>query len=169
MCVLSQTNWDGCFVLELSNEADVSEERLLITPYLNLATICERYILEADGALTLFRIIDRFIVQGDTPEMPATVIQFTLVVNFRSGNFRGGLDLRLKMIDPNLNTINDAILPQVFEAPEERACQVLGNFRMGIKETGIHWIIVELADQEYTRIPIRILYQKQPTIVSGGG
>ena len=65
-------------------------------PHLNLATICEhRDILEAvDGALTLFRIVDRFMIGGTAQDMPPTPISFTLVVNFRAGDFHEPLDLR---------------------------------------------------------------------------
>lgn len=136
-------------------------------PHLNLATICERYILEADGALTLFRIVDRFTITGNTEEMPVTTLNFTLVVNFRSGEYRGPLNLSLQIVDPNVQSIQEIRLPALFEAPEEKATQMIGQVALAVKEHGLHWIIVRLAQEEYTRIPIRVVYQKLPTIETG--
>ncbi len=68
-------------VLQFEIEENVSEQPILtgMRPHLNLATICERYILEPDGGLTLFRIVDRFTVSGTASEMPVTQINFNLV------------------------------------------------------------------------------------------
>jgi len=91
-------------VLQFSREVELSDSPLLISPYLNIAAICERHILEADGALTLVRIIDRFMVSGDSAEMPpTTTLQFTVAVGFRSGHYRGRLELNLATFDPSMN------------------------------------------------------------------
>jgi hypothetical protein len=147
----------------------VSSQPLLtgIRPYLNLATICERHILEADGTLTLFRVVDRFTITGATEEMPVTTLSFTLVVNFRSGHYRGPLDLSLQIIDPDQRSVQEIRLPVQFEAPEEKATQMIGQVVLAVKQHGLHWIIVRLAQEEYTRIPVRVVYQKLPTIEMG--
>ncbi len=76
-------------------------------PYLNVAAICERHIQEADGAVTLFRIVDRFAVGGTTEEFPPGVIlKFEIVVCFRSGSYRGRLDLTLTSIDPDVTVLS---------------------------------------------------------------
>jgi hypothetical protein len=142
-------------------------ERILIRPHLQIAAICERHILEADGALTLFRIVDRFMVRGTTPEMPVTVLQFMAVISFRSGDCRGTLDLKLKMLNPAMNPIQEVIVPVRFEGPEEKAAITFGGIQLAVNEEGLYWIIVELAKEEYTRIPIRVVYERQPTILMG--
>jgi hypothetical protein len=136
-------------------------------PHLNLATICERYILEQDGALTLFRIVDRFTVTGTTQEMPVTTLSFNLIVNFRAGDFRGPLDLGLQILAPSLDPIQEVRLSIIFEAPDERASQMLGQLNVIVKDAGLYWIIVKLAEEEYTRIPFRVVYQRQPTVETG--
>ncbi|MHB1865863.1 MAG: DUF6941 family protein [Acidobacteriaceae bacterium] len=136
-------------------------------PHLNLATICERYILEADGSLTLFRIIDRFNVGGTTPEMPVTPISFNLIVNFRSGEFLGPLDLAINIVSPLLSAVQELRIPVNFEAPAERAVLSIGQVNLTLNEPGLYWIIVKLAEEEYTRVPLRIVYQRQPTVQTG--
>ena len=136
-------------------------------PHLNLATICERYILEADGALTLFRIVDRFTIGGTVQEMPPTPISFTLVVNFRSGDFRGPLDLRLEIVSPSKGPVQELKIPINFEAPDEKAVQMLGQINVTVSEPGLYWIVVKLLDEEYTRVPFRVVYQRAPSVQTG--
>ena len=157
----------GGLVLQFTSEADLNNTPLLIRPHLLIAAVCERHILEQDGALTLFRIVDRFTITGTTEELPATALQFMLAVSFRSGNFRGKLNLTLRTIDPSVKTIQELSIPALFEAPEERSTNLIGKVSLEVKEEGLYWIIVELAGEEYTRIPIRVVYQRQPTIVTG--
>jgi hypothetical protein len=142
---------------------------LLIKPYLNVAAICERHILEPDGALTLFRIVDRFTVAGTTDEFPpGVVLQFEVVTCFRSGNYRGRLELNLASIDPGMHVMSQINIPLVFEGDDERFTNTYGTVKMEVKEEGLHWIIVKLAGEEQTRIPFRVVYQRQPTVVTGG-
>lgn len=172
MCVQSQSLDGGFLVLHFRNEEYAMPEQQMLSgmgPHLNLATICERYIQEADGALTLFRIVDRFTVNGNTVEMPPAQITFALIVSFRSGEFRGPLDLRLTM---ESQTVAQAPMPDtsvsvLFEAPEEKSANVIGQVNLKVTEPGLYWIVVRLAGQEYTRIPVRIVYQRQPTVQTG--
>lgn len=139
-----------------------------VGPYLNIATICERYILEPNGALTLFRIIDRFNVQGTTPEMPATTISFHVIVNFRSGHVLESRELGIKIVDETESTIQQEFrVPMLFEAPEEKAAQAIGQINLVVNRTGLYWIVITLAEVEYTRIPVRVAYQRQPVVQPG--
>jgi len=154
--------------IQFPSEVDLSDIPLLITPHLQIATICERHIMEADGALTLFRIIDRFMVAGQTDEMPSTLLQFTVVVAFKSGHFRGRLELTLATLNPSMGSLSQVNFPLLFEGDDERGCNTIAQVRMEVKEEGLYWITVSLGGQEYTRIPLRVVYQKQPTVLTGG-
>ncbi len=147
-------------VLEFSVEENVSEALLTgLRPHLNLATICERHILEQDGALTLFRVVDRFTIMGPGQEMPETELSFTLVVSFRSGEFRGPLELSIKIQSPSPPTSppQELTVPLNFEAPEEKAAQIIAQLRVKVKEAGAYWIVVRLHGEEITRIPFRVV------------
>lgn len=146
----------------------MSDSPLLITPHLQIATICERYILEADGALTLFRVIDRFTVAGQNDKMGPVPLDFTVVVSYRSGHFRGRLELTLATLDPSQIVISTANFPLLFEGDDERASNVFARVHMTVKEEGIYWITVSLNGQESTRIPLRVAYQKRPTVSTAG-
>jgi hypothetical protein len=166
MYVQSQTVDCGNLVLQFFTEVNVSSQRTLtgLGPHLNLATICERYILEPDGALTLFRVIDRFSVQGTAPEMPPTALSFNLIVNFRTGEFLGPIDLAVTIISPSLAKLQELRIPVNFEAPPEKASLSIGQVNITVGEPGLYWLIIKLAEEEYTRVPLRIVYQRQPMI-----
>ena len=146
----------------------MSNSPLLISPHLQIATICERHILEADGVLTLFRVFDRFIVTGTSEEMPTTSLHFTVVVVFRSGHFRGKLDLELATLAPSMSTASTFKIPVLFEGDDERASNVFAQVQMVVKEEGLYWVTVRLAGEERTRIPLRIAYQKSPMVTTAG-
>lgn len=143
-------------------------EALLVKPILNVATLCERHILESDGAITIFRIIDRFMISGATEEMQPALLQFEVAILFRSGNFRGRLELNLSSIDPSMKVVSQISLPIQFEGDAERASPAFATVQMQVHEEGLYWIIVKLGQEEQTRIPLRVVYQKQPTVVTGG-
>ncbi len=146
----------------------MSEQRMLtgMGPHLNVAAICEGFSQDSSGGITLFRIVDRFTVAGTAPEMPPTQVSFKLIVSFRAGEYRGPLDLTLTMesqsqLPPPMPEVS---VPLLFEAPDERSANMMGNLTLNVKEPGLYWIIVRLAGEDRTRIPIRIVYQRQPTV-----
>lgn len=147
----------------------MTEQPLLtgMKPYLNLAAICERYIAEADGALTLFRIVDRFTVGGTAQDMPPTQVTFNLIVSFRAGDFRGPIDLGLQIISPSKARVQELKIPVNFEAPDEKASNMIGQINLLVREPGLYWIVVKLLEEEYTRVPFRIVYQRAPTVQAG--
>ncbi len=61
----------------------------------------------------------------------------------------------------------ETIIAVNFEAPDEKAAQIIGQITMGVTEAGLYWIVVTLAGEECTRIPLRIVYQRQPMVQTG--
>jgi hypothetical protein len=168
MFVQSQSVLKSVFLLQFSPEAAMTEDRILTRPFLLLACICERHILEGDGTLTLFRIIDRFTVQGQAEEFPLTTLNFTMVVKFASGAMRGRANVSLSAIDPDKQPMQSFTFPILFEGEDERGTQLLGQFALQVKQEGLYWIKVLVEQEEYTRIPFRVVYQRQPTIQMAG-
>lgn len=146
----------------------MSDNDLSMGPYLNIATISERHIQEADGALTLFRIVDRFMISGSAKDMEPVVLKFEVVVCFRSGGYRGSLDMDLSCLGPSMNVLSAMTVPIRFEGDDERSANTYGVVNLQVNEEGLHWIIVTLAKVERTRIPFRVVYQRQPTVSTGG-
>src|SRR5438552_2159764 len=114
-------------------------------PFLNLATICERVLREADGTLSLIRMIDRYTVaiQGaDAPEsLPPTRLDLNLVVGFRAGVARGRATVSIRAETPDGQkkpTVSGSVL---FEG-EEHGAQVIANISLDADQEGLYWFDV---------------------------
>jgi hypothetical protein len=166
-CVQSQPVPKHTLVLEFAREVNVTESPLLMRPHLLIAALCERFILEGDGTLTMFRIIDRFAVNGTTEEFPPTLLQFTIVVKFASGSMRGRYNLSLMPIDPDKVPMQTFTYSLLFEGDDERGIQLVGPVGISVKQEGLYWIKVLVEKDEQTMIPFRVVYQRQPTIQMG--
>lgn len=72
-------------------------------PYLAMALLCEKVLREADGVLSLIRIVDRITVSFSGPDapvqMPPAPVNLTLVVGFKSGFARGPYTYVSKQLD----------------------------------------------------------------------
>jgi hypothetical protein len=165
MCARSQSNPHALIVLQFTREVDtVSDQLTLSRPYLQVAALCEKHLEEKDGAISLIRIIDRFTVPGTDDVMPPTILSFTIVVMFKAGNFRGRAEIGIEPIQPSNTPMPEMKLTVQFRGEEEHGVNMMGLVKLQVTEEGLHWLIVKLEGEEYTRIPMRVVYQKEPTI-----
>lgn len=135
-------------------------------PYLALAAICEKVLSEADGVLSLIRVIDRVVVGAsgaDVPdELPPTPLAFTVVVALKSGSARGRHKLTLRPESPSGQQMSSLEVPIHFEG-EDRGANVIINFNLTAEEEGLYWIDVLFEDKTLTRMPLRVIYQPSKT------
>lgn len=133
-------------------------------PYVSTAVLCERMLEEKDGVVTLVRIIDRLIVTAQGPEAPATLpptlVSVVAVIWLRSGTALGRHVLKLRPEKPSGTQLEATELSVHFEG-EERGARTLGNIALTADEEGLYWFDVLLDDVLLTRIPLRIMYQRQ--------
>ena len=134
-------------------------------PYLSMAFFCEKLLREADGVLSAIRIVDRFSVQGTTEDMPASTIAFTIVIVFKSGEFRGRAEIELKCTSPSGKPLPSTKFPVVFEGEGDRGTGVGVMIQFRAEEEGLFWFEVLLNavggnPEPVTRIPLRIIYQR---------
>jgi hypothetical protein len=133
-------------------------------PYVSTAVLCERMLEEKDGVVTLVRIIDRLIVTAQGPEAPATLpptlVSVVAVIWLRSGTALGRHVLKLRPEKPSGTQLEATELSVHFEG-EERGSRTLGNIALTADEEGLYWFDVLLDDVLLTRIPLRIMYQRQ--------
>jgi hypothetical protein len=134
-------------------------------PYIALAVFCEKVLQEADGVLSLIRVVDRVQVTasgtGDLPdELPLQQIPMTLVVSLRSGDARGRHPIHLDVELPSGQTLERRSVDVMFEG-EDRGANVILNIGLEAQE-GVYWIAISCHDQELTRVPLRVIYQRIP-------
>lgn len=147
----------------------MNEQPLLVRPHLQVAVFCEKHLQEADGVLSLIRIVDRFTINGATPQLQPTILNFTTVVIFKSGFLRGNFTLRLRPLSPSKNELPSINFPVLFEGDEDRGLNVILPTQFLVEEEGVYWFRVYVENDEITRMPLRVIYRQQPYPSSGMG
>jgi|ERR1022692_2081742 hypothetical protein len=141
-------------------------------PYLGAAVLCERAIQEADGVLTLVRMIDKItgtvvVPQGHDPNvMPPFMVSLTMVVMLRAGEARGNYTIKVRPETPIGTQLAPTELPvSLVGTSDAQGVNLLLNLNLGAQHQGLHWFDVLLDDELLTRVPLHIEYQpaQEPT------
>jgi hypothetical protein len=133
-------------------------------PYVAVAVICERVLLDKDGVASLIRMIDRVTVTAhgaEAPEEmpPINLTNNTLFISLKSGFVRGNFRVKIRPIAPSGTVLPELGMPVLLEG-EERGVNIQAQLHMQLSEEGIYWFEVRFEDQLLTRVPLRLLYQR---------
>jgi len=135
-------------------------------PWVATALLCERVLHEADGVLSLIRVIDRVTHSAVGPqpplEMPPVEIDLWAVIVLKSDEARGRHTVTVRPEKPSGEQMAATELPVLFEG-EERGAAVVLNLKLALDQEGLYWFDVILDEQptRLTRIPLRLVYQPQ--------
>jgi hypothetical protein len=136
-------------------------------PYVQLAAFCEKVLREADGALSLIRVIDRLTVtahgpgSGELPaELPEGNLHVTLVVTLKADDARGRYPISLRVQQPSGVYLPERSFDAMFEG-EERGVNLILDLQVEALE-GLYWFDVSINERLLTRIPLRVIYQRIP-------
>jgi len=121
---------------------------------------CNKVLIENDGVPSYIRVVDRWMISGPTDAMPISIINTYLVVNFKSGIYRGSLELAITPITPSGNPMPVIRSPLLFEGDDERGTGVAGEIGFPVAEQGIYWFEVKLGGNLITKMPLRVAYLK---------
>ena len=140
-------------------------------PYLVTACFCDKVLQEADGVLSLIRIVDRWNVVGTTAAMLPTFVMGNLVILFKSGTVRGSAQLAITPVTPDGERMTPILAPVLFEGDDERGAGVALPINFPVKDTGLFWFEVALTisgqSQILTFVPMRIVYLQQAGAIAG--
>jgi hypothetical protein len=130
-------------------------------PYLNVAAICERALQEADGVVSMIRVIDKLTHtttgQISAPEMPEFTTDLALVVMFKAGRGAGqGFTLTVRAQDPDGGHIAEEQLPLRFEDAPHASAHLIVRLALRIKRPGLYWVTVLLGEEQVTRVPLLV-------------
>jgi hypothetical protein len=135
-------------------------------PYVALAVFCERVLREADGSISLIRIIDRIThaERGPNPpsEMPEVHFPLELVISLRAGTARGRHDITITPEQPSGETLHPITLSVNLEG-EGRGVNVHSRIDIPYRFEGLYWFNVLYDDQVITRIPLQVQYARMVT------
>src|SRR5437899_4300072 len=128
-------------------------------PYLQVASFCEKVLIEAGQIASIIRLVDRFMVNGPTPEMQPTMLNFYMVISLKSGFVRGKHTIRIAPSSPTGKEMPAFNAPQLFEG-ENRGVMLAAMMNFQVQEEGIYWFDVYFEDQLMTRMPLQVIYQQ---------
>lgn len=128
-------------------------------PHVQLAAFCSTTLQEANGSLSVIRIIDRQLVVGSTPEMLPTIVQLTLAIILKAGDLRQKATISLRTTTPSQKVLPGPEVPGLFEG-DERGIQLILPMAMPMQEEGLYWFDVMVEGIVLTRIPLRIMYHR---------
>ena len=129
-------------------------------PFLAMAVICETALQEANGVLSIIRVLERIQVNGQTPEMTPVNIKLSIVVVLRSGFYKGNAKVVIKPIPPSNQDMNPIEVSVLLEGDDRGANVIVNAPEFPISEEGLYWFDVSVSDVLFTRIPFRVLYQR---------
>jgi hypothetical protein len=139
-------------------------------PYLNYAAVCEKVLREADGVLSLIRIIDHVtvtIVASTPPGVdtlpqlllpPAPPVGVTLVIGLKSGGFTGSVPVKIRIDTPSGFRWPEYETSADLRGEEQGAAIVL-PLQVPAQDEGVYWFVVEVSGEVFTRVPLRISKQ----------
>lgn len=129
-------------------------------PFISVACICQTPLQEAQGNLSIIRIMDRVGVVGTTPQMqPQPLQNLVLVVILRSGSLGESHRVRIVPLTPNGTTLPAMEMTMLFEG-NDRGPALIMPVSLVATEEGLYWFDVYLESQLLTRIPLRVIYQR---------
>jgi hypothetical protein len=135
--------------------------------HLHVATFCEKVLREADGVVSLIRMVDRFNVLGDTEEMTPISLSFTVYISFKSGILRGKQKVELRPKSPQGEELPSMVFPVLFEGDDDRGPGIAMPVNWTVEKEGLYWWDLYLNDEPVTRMPLRVTYQQVRSSIAG--
>jgi hypothetical protein len=105
-------------------------------------------------------MVDRFIVPGDSEEMPPAILQFVVYISFKSGFLRGKQKIVLRPKSPTGKELPAMEFPVLFEGDDDRGPAFGFGVHWAVEEEGVYWWDVLVNDVLVTRMPLRVIYQR---------
>ena len=135
-------------------------------PYVQVAAFCERVLQEADGVISLIRIVDRIThtEQGaSAPEsMPEVRYPLTLVLVLKSGSARGRHEVTITPVLPSQETLPPVTVTVQMEG-ENRGVNITSRMDIPYKMEGLYWFNVTFDNMLFTRMPLEVRYARLVT------
>jgi hypothetical protein len=137
-------------------------------PYVAVAALCDAVLDEKNNRISCIRFLDKIDVNvaGDEsalatwPGIPVPVWGF---LSFKSGEFVGKKIITIALEKPNGERASPVqSYPAVFQG-KEHGINLILQFMIETKESGLFWFDVMIDEECATRIPLRIVINQTAT------
>src|SRR5262245_38494272 len=112
-----------------------------VIPYVQVAAFCQTALSEAQGMLSLIRLMDRYQVVGPTKDMQPTTVNLTLVIVLKSGNMQGSATMTVRPIKPDGSQMPPLNATVLFEGLE-RGVGLVSQIGLVVNDAGLYWFEV---------------------------
>jgi hypothetical protein len=141
----------------------MAEEKLQMRPFVQIACICQTFLQEANGAISVIRVLDRIGIPGFTPQMQPTPLQnLVLLLVLKSGQLRETHPIKVVPVTPSGKQERPIIETNGLFQGDELGVISAAPIAMVINEEGPYWFDVYVEEELVTRIPLRVVYQRLP-------
>lgn len=135
-------------------------------PYVQVAAFCERVLREADGVISLIRVVDvvTHSERGADPprDMPQVRYPLNLVISLKSGRAKGRHDVTITPELPSGETMPAITVTAQLEG-EGKGFLVISQIDIPYTMEGLYWFNVRFDDEMLTRLPLQIRYARMVT------
>lgn len=132
-------------------------------PFLVLAVFCEQVIEDKSGVLSLIRVVDRMNISTSGPtapeQMPPAILNWTLVLSFKSGQARGSMPIKIEPELPSGIRLDPITLSAHFEGGS-RGTNIISKLNMKLEMPGIYWFRIYVDDAFVTQTPVEVIYSR---------
>lgn len=132
-------------------------------PFVNVAVFCERALQEADGVLSIIRVIDQITIQAAGPEVPNTLppghtVEPTLVVVLKPGQARGTQSVQVILEHPDTTRLEAPELSVAFSGGPNNGANLILPMAIKLTSAGLYWTDILVNRRLITRVPLQINY-----------
>ena len=129
-------------------------------PFVQVACVCEKALIEPDGVPSLIRVVDTYTVDaaGELPDLPpgfGVLMPLWVVVSLKSGDVVGEHEVALQLHGPNNQPFPARKWRVVFNGGEH-GVNVRVAFTLDSPIFGLYWFDVIWENEVLTRIPFRL-------------
>src|SRR5690348_13251068 len=125
-------------------------------PFVNVATACEKILVEKDNVFSVIRIVDVFYIPKEVADMPDGGVPISTLITVRSGDYRGEGELSLAVQTPD-GVRNEAPekWPMLF-SDTNTAANIVFSFGIGIRHIGTSWVEVLWNGEILSKFPVTL-------------
>ena len=135
-------------------------------PYVQTAAFCEKVLREADGVVSLIRVVDVITHTEQRPdapvEMPVVRYPLSFVLTLKSGSAKGRHDVTITPEMPSGETL-DPISVSVRMEGEGKGANITSVIDIPYKLEGLYWFTIRFDDKVLTRMPLEVRYSRLVT------
>lgn len=127
-------------------------------PFVQLACVCEKALVEPDNVASLIRVVDTYTVDPPAVELPPNVgvaLPLTVVVSLKSGDVVGEHGVGLRLVNPNGDASTVGQWALIFNGGEH-GVNIQIAFSLHSPTYGLYWFDVLWGDELLSRIPLRV-------------